>query len=110
MIKFSEEVPKCIEQWAQVAVNCKGDSKCIDIACKQLRECLDAIFPPSGNIESEKDKINYIFSSVFLLSNRLAKATIALAELDAAFTTNLQETEKKENMKKITNEIISKYF
>ena len=110
MIKFSEEVPKCIEQWAQVAVNCKGDPNCIDVACKQLRECLDATFPSSGNIESEKDKINYIFSSVFLLSNRLAKATIALAELDAAFTSNLQETEKKENMKKIINEIVSKYF
>lgn len=24
-IKFSVEVPKCIEQWAQVAVNCKED-------------------------------------------------------------------------------------
>jgi hypothetical protein len=110
MIKFSEEVPKCIGQWAQVAVNCKGDPKCIEITCKQLRECLDAIFPPLGNIESEKDKINYIFSSVFLLSNRLAKATIALAELDAVFTSNLQETEKKDNMKKIIDEIISKYF
>jgi hypothetical protein len=75
-----------------------------------LRECLDALFPPSGNSESEKDKINYIFSSVFLLSNRLGKATVALAELDGAFTSNLQETEQKENMKKIINEIISKYF
>ena len=36
MIKFSEEVPKCIEQWAQVAVNCKGDPKCINIAGKQF--------------------------------------------------------------------------
>jgi hypothetical protein len=110
MIQFSEEVPKCIEQWAQVAVNCKGDPKCIDLACKQLRECLDATFPPSGNIESESDKINYIFSSVFLLSNRLAKATVGLAELDTALTSNLKETEKKENMKNIIDEIISKYF
>jgi hypothetical protein len=110
MIKFSAEVPKCIEQWAQVAVNCKGDPKCIDLAGKQLRECLDAIFPPSGNIESENDKINYIFSSVFLLSNRLAKATVALAELDGALTSNLKETEKKENMKNIIDEIISKNF
>jgi len=44
------------------------------------------------------------------LSKRLAKATVALAELDAAFTSNLQETEKKENMNKIIDEIISKYF
>ena len=110
MIKFSEEVPKCIEQWAQVAVNCKGDPKCIDIACKQLRECLDVIFPASESIQSEKDKINYIFSSVFLLSNRLAKATIALAELDSTFTSDSNESEKKENMKKKIDEIISKYF
>jgi len=75
-----------------------------------LRECLDGISPPSGNIESEKDKINYIFSSVFLLSNRLAKTTIALAELDAALASNLEETEKKENIKIIIDEIISKYL
>ena len=101
MIKFSEEVPKCIEQWAQVAVNCKGDPACIDNACKQLRECLDVIFPASESIQLEKDKINYIFSSVFLLSNRLAKATVGLAELDWALTSNLNETEKKENIKNI---------
>jgi hypothetical protein len=110
MIKFSVDVPQCIEQWSQVAVNCKGDPSCIDLACKQLRECLDATFPPSGNIEFEKDKINYIFSSVFLLSNRLAKATVGLAELDAALTSNLKEKEKKEIMKNIIDEIISKYF
>jgi hypothetical protein len=110
MVKFSVDVPKCIEQWSQVAVNCKGDQKCIDLACKQLRECLDAIFPPSSNIEFENDKINYIFSSVFLLSNRLAKAMVALAELDAALTNNLKETEKKENIKNVVDEIISNYF
>jgi hypothetical protein len=82
----------------------------LNIACKQLRQCLDAIFPPSGNIEFEKDKINYIFSSIFLLSNRLAKATVGLAELDASLTSNLQETEKKENMKKMIDEVISEYF
>ena len=110
MIKFSIDVPKCIEQWSQVAVNCKGDPKCIELACKQLRQCLDEIFPPSRNIEFENDKINYIFSSVFLLSNRLAKAMVALAELDTALTNNLTETEKKVNMKNVVDEIISKYF
>jgi hypothetical protein len=110
MIKFSIDVPKCIEQWSQVAVNCKGDPKCIELACKQLRQCLDEIFPPSRNIEFESDKINYIFSSVFLLSNRLAKAMVALAELDTALTNNLTETEKKVNMKNVVDEIISKYF
>jgi hypothetical protein len=104
------EVPQCIEQWYQVAVNCKGDPNCIDLACKQLRECLDATFPPSRNIKFENDKINYIFSSVFLLSNRLAKAMVALAELDAALTSNLKGKEKKENLKNMIDQIISKYF
>ncbi len=54
-------------------MSCKGDAKCID---------LDAAFPSSKKIEIESDKINYILSSVFLLSNRLAKSITALAELD----------------------------
>lgn len=110
MIKFAVEVPKCIEEWAKVAVSCKGDAKCIDLASKGLRECLDAAFPSSKKIEIESDKINYILSSVFLLSNRLAKSITALAELDTVVTTNLKQTEKKETLKATINEIIAKYF
>jgi hypothetical protein len=110
MIKFSEEVPKCIENWSKVAVNCKADTNCLESAAKQLRECLDATFPPSNKVEIEGDKINYILSSVFLFSNRLAKATIALAELDNAITTNSGDIDRDEKLKNAINEIISKYF
>lgn len=110
MIIFSVEVPKCIENWSKVAVNCKGDANCLELASKQLRECLDATFPPSNKVEIESDKINYILSSVFLLSNRLAKATIALAELDNAITINSREIDRTQNLKKTLNEVISKYF
>lgn len=109
MIRFAVEVPKCIEEWSKVAINCNGDANCLDLASKQLRECLDTAFPPSNKIEIESDKINYILSSVFLLSNRLAKATIALAELDNAITTNL-EVNKNENLKNTLDEVIAKYF
>lgn len=110
MIKFSEEVPICIKNWSEVAVNCKGDAKCLDLASKQLRECLDAKFPPSNRVEIESDKINYILSSVFLLSNRLAKATSALADLDNAIATSARESDRNEKLKDSLNEIISKYF
>jgi hypothetical protein len=110
MIKFSEEVPKCIENWSKIAVNCKADANCLESAAKQLRECLDATFPPSNKVEIESDKINYILSSVFLLSNRLAKATIALAELDDAITTNPRDIDRDEKLKNTINEVISKYF
>lgn len=110
MIKFSEEVPKCIENWSKAAVDCKGDPNCLENAIKQLRECLDATFPPSNKIEIESDKINYILSSVFLLSNRLAKATIALAELDSAIAAKSGETATTEKLKNTLNEVISKYF
>lgn len=110
MIKFSEEVPKCISNWSKVAVNCKGDANCLESAAKQLRECLDATFPPSNKVEVESDKINYILSSVFLLSNRLSKATIALADLDDAIATHAHDSNRNEKVKNSLNEIISKYF
>src|SRR5438093_13460814 len=95
MSKFSIEVPMCIEQWAKVALSCKGEVRCIDLASKQLRECLDRSFPPSKEIKMESDKINYILSSVFLLANRLSKSVSALAELDHAIsTTTLHDKEE----------------
>jgi hypothetical protein len=110
MIKFSEEVSKCIQNWSRLAVNCKGDANCLDLATRQLRECLDATFPPSNKIDIESDKINYILSSVFLLSNRLAKATIALAELDNAITTNAGDIDRTEKLKNTIDDVISEYF
>lgn len=111
MNKFSIEVPLCIEQWAKAAVNCKGEEKCIDLAAKQLRECLDSAFPPSNRVQVESDKINYILSSVFLLSNRLSKSIRALAELDCAIsTTGLEEATKDEKLREKIDELIAKYF
>lgn len=111
MKKFSVEVPVCIEQWAKVIINCKGEEKCIDLAAKQLRDCLDRAFPPSKKVEIESDKINYILSSVFLLSNRLSKSIKALSELDSAISgTTLEGVEKDIKFGEKINEIIDKYF
>ncbi len=110
LIEFSVEVPKCIEQWAKVATNCKGDAKCLDLAAKGLRECLDTAFPPSEKIEIESDKLNYILSSVFLLSNRLAKSIVALSELDTVVTMDLYQSEKNEKLSAKIDEIIAKFF
>lgn len=111
MNKFSVEVPMCIEQWAKVVINCKGEEKCIDLAAKQLRDCLDRAFPPSNKVEIESDKINYILSSVFLLSNRLSKSIKALSELDSAISeTTLDVAAKNEKFSRKINELIDRYF
>ncbi|MCD6037285.1 MAG: hypothetical protein K0S67_1173, partial [Nitrososphaeraceae archaeon] len=66
------------------------------------------------------DKVNYMLSSLFFLANRLAKASIGLAEFDKAIT-NIQKigdisTEEKENklldekVKNQIDEILAKYF
>jgi CII-binding regulator of phage lambda lysogenization HflD len=107
MNKFSTEVPMCIQQWAKIAMDCKGEEKCIDLAAKQLRECLDRAFPSSKKVEVESDKINYIISSVFLLANRLSKSIGALAELDNAISTL---HDKDEKFRDKIDEIIAKYF
>lgn len=87
---------------------------------KAIKECLDIVFPNSKKIEFESDKINYILSTVFFLSNRLAKATIGLTELDKAIgdieKIGKQSLDSKENtshyekMKKELDEILAKYF
>jgi hypothetical protein len=113
MTKFSIEVPRCIQNWSKEAISCKGDPICLDLAAKKLREYLDAAFPPSQKVEVESDKINYIISSVFLLSKRLAKANIGLAELDNAIATDSERIDKAvstEILKTILDKIIAEYF
>jgi hypothetical protein len=96
------------------------NNECLEECKKSLLENLDKIFPYSKDIEFEVDKINYILSSMFFLSNRLAKATIGLAELDKSLE-NLKQIgkvsfEKKENNENYNkfvhdlNEILEKYF
>lgn len=62
-------------------------------------------------MEVESDKISYILSSVFLLSSRLSKSIMALAELDGVISsTSLQGAEKDEQVKERVDDIITKYF
>lgn len=120
MTQFSDDVVKCITNWGKKTIDCHGDIKCLEDSTKQLRECLDIVFPNSKKIEFESDKINYILSTVFFLSNRLAKATIGLTELDKAIgdieKIEKQSLDSKENishyekMKKELDEILAKYF
>ena len=87
---------------------------------KGLLDNLDKIFPYSKDIEFEVDKVNYILSSMFFLSNRLAKASIGLAQLDKSLE-NLKQVgnlsfENRENNETYNkfihdlNEILEKYF
>ena len=46
-------------------------------------------------MEFENDKINYILSSIFFLSNRLAKSVIGLSELDKQIDTLVKKREKQ---------------
>lgn len=49
----------CIAE-SKKAVDGNGDIQCLDDCAKELRKCLDSIFPYSKNIEFESDKVNYI--------------------------------------------------
>ncbi len=120
MSKYSIEVPKCLNDWSKKVYECNGDIHCIEECTKELRHCLDIAFPPSTKTEFESDKINYILSTIFFLSNRLSKSIIGLAELDKA----MEDFEKagkesqdsgefnsiEENKKIEINRILAKYF
>ncbi|HEY7573067.1 MAG TPA: hypothetical protein VH796_17030 [Nitrososphaeraceae archaeon] len=122
MTNFSEDVSKCIAEWSKKTSECKVDVdvECLNASAKQLRGCLDSIFPYSKSIELETDKVNDIMSSVFLLSNRLAKSVIGLAEFDHALSKiekigkiSLEQKENEmlyENFTQDLDEILSKYF
>lgn len=110
----------CIAKWAEISNNCAGDPRCLEESARQLRQCIEAAFPDSTNIEFENDKINYILSSTFFLANRLAKACIGLSEFDKAVTnlniTGQSSLESKENTKlyqkfeQDLDEILAMYF
>lgn len=119
MTKFNKLFIECISEWSKKAEQC-DTNECLEDCKKGLLESLDKIFPYSKDIEFEVDKVNYILSSMFFLSNRLAKATIGLAELDKSLE-NLEQIgkvsfEKNENNETYNkfvhdlNEILEKYF
>ena len=120
MTDFSEGVSKCIAEWSKKAAECKGDIECLNESAKHLRGCLDSIFPYSKSIELETDKVNYVMSSVFFLTNRLAKSVIGLAEFDHALSKiekigkiSLEEKENEklyEGFRQDLDDILLKYF
>lgn len=120
MTKFSQQVIDCLAQWGKKSAECKGELNCLQACSSELRSCLDGAFPDAEKIEFETDKINYILSSVFFLTNRLSKASIGLAELDRAVTEVLktdsfslddkQNKEEYHKFKQRLDEIIANYF
>jgi hypothetical protein len=119
MTQFYKLFIECISEWSKKAEQC-NTNECLEDCKIRLLDSLDKIFPYSKDIEFEVDKVNYILSSMFFLSNRLAKATIGLAELDKSLE-NLKQVgnlsfEKKENNETYNkfvhdlNEILEKYF
>jgi len=120
MTKFSNDMSRCIAEWAQKAVACNGSVECLDSCAKNLRKCLDIVFPYSKNIEYESDKINYMLSTVFFLASRLSKAATGLAKFDNSINNiqdisknSLEENENRQPNKKLRSEleeIISDYF
>jgi hypothetical protein len=114
MKEFSQEIIECIAQWGARSADCNGDVKCLEACSRDLRSCIDAAIPDSGKIEFERDKVNYIMSSIFFLANRISKATIGLAEFDKVVTKMTSEAgiERAQNteLKELLNEIIAKYF
>jgi hypothetical protein len=120
MTNYSIEIIECLASWTQELQSCKGDPQCIEQCSKELRKRLDTIFPPSTKLEFDNDKISYIFSTIFFLSNRLNKALIGLAEADNAINNlvskeqptidndvNNQDRQKFQN---ILSKILSDYY
>ena len=120
MTDFSKAVVGCIAEWGKRAAGCNGNTECLDHSARQLRECLDAAFPDSKNVELESDKVNYMLSSVFFLANRLSKASQGLAEFDRmigsvekASKLSLNGDENQQlyaKFHKDLDEILAKYF
>ena len=56
MTEFSVRTIKRIADWSMKAVDCNRNIQCLDTCAKELRKCLDSIFPDSKSIEFESDK------------------------------------------------------
>ena len=122
MIEYSIKISKCLSNWAKNLQDCNGNTNCLEDCSKELRACLDNAFPSSTKLEFESDKINYMLSTIFFLSNRLTKAITGLSEIDKTIN-DLVKNEKQslsgdsienkrdyENMEKELDKILAKYF
>lgn len=122
LTEYSSNISKCLYSWAKLLQDCNGNTNCLEECGKELRACLDIAFPPSTKLEFESDKINYMLSTVFFLSNRLTKAITGLSEIDKAMGgavkeenqsldhSNAENKRNYEKMNKEINEILAKYF
>lgn len=120
MTEFATATAACISEWGRIAAACNGDKACLESASKQLRQCLDRVFPDSEMLNLQGDKVNYMLSSIFFLANRLAKANQGLAEFDKLIGTveDLSRNEDKESespakfteFNKELDELLAKYF
>lgn len=120
MTNYYPEVIECMASWIQQLQKCKGDPQCMERCGNDLKTRLDSIFPPSTKLEFDNDKISYIFSTIFFLSNRLNKALIGLAETDRAInnlvkeektTTNKNADSQNQNeFQSHLNKILSEYY
>ena len=120
MTNYSTDIIECLSSWAQQLQNCNGDSKCIEQCGSDLRKRLDDIFPSSTKLDFDNDKISYIFSTIFFLSNRLNKALIGLAEMDKAITNLVTKEqtaidressdEERQLFKNTLNRVLSDYY
>jgi hypothetical protein len=120
MTEFSKIVVSCIAEWSKKCVACNGNTECLEQSARQMRKCLDAAFPNSKRVELESDKVNYMFSSVFFLANRLSKAIEGLAEFDRVMNisekvgkVSIEEKENQDIYAKFQQElddILAKYF
>jgi Mg2+ and Co2+ transporter CorA len=126
LTEYSSNVSKCLTNWTKKIQDCNGDTNCFEEAGKELRGCLDAAFPPSTKLEFESDKINYMLSTIFFLSNRLTKAMTGLSEMDKVIDNFVKkenqrldddgssaaaaEKRSNETMGSDLNDILAKYF
>jgi hypothetical protein len=92
----------------QKVEECNGNIECLESCKKELLEDPGKIFPYSNDIELEVDKVNHLISSMFFLPNRLAKATIGLAELDKSLE-NVKQLDNLSFEKNENNEVYNKF-
>lgn len=120
MSEFSKEIIDCLASWTKELQNCNGEPECIEQCNKELRKRLDIVLPSSTKLEFDNDKISYIFSTIFFLSNRLNKALVGLAVTDKALSNLVSEksatldkdidNKDKQEFHDILNKVLSGYF
>jgi hypothetical protein len=120
MTNYCPEVIECMALWIRQLQNCKGDPQCMERCRNDLKNSLDSIFPPSTKLEFDNDKISYIFSTIFFLSNRLNKALIGLSETDRLInslvkeekttTNNNVDSQNQNEFQSQLNKVLSEYY